>query len=177
MDDDELRFLIELRDTTQRTLRTLRLQKAEFGIGAPPHIDLGIRQATKEIAILEAKLNTVQISQTVIDAVGPQDAGALLVEYRLKQIDAKFNDGLVQLGDRLREFVETAERRYELEQRVRAQRQEEHDARMTLIEQGIDANATQVLLLSNRVWWVRVILVTSLLIGLGIGVAFAIGAV
>jgi hypothetical protein len=177
VDDEELRFLIELRDTTQRTLRMLRLQKAQFGVGAPPHIDLGIRQATKEIAVLEAKLNTVQISQTVIDAIGPQDAGALLIEYRLKQIDAKVNDALAQIGDRIREFADVADQRHEQEQKVRTQRQEEHDARMTIIEQGIETNATQVLLLSNRVWWVRIILIAALLIGLGIGVAFATGIV
>lgn len=175
MDDEELAFLIALRDTTERTLRMLRLQKAQFGVNAPPHIDLGIQQATKEIAVLEAKLNTVQISQTVIDAIGPHDANTLLLDYRLKQIATKFNDGLVQFGDRVRESIELAETRYEHEQKVRAQRQEEHDARMTLIEQGIETNAAQVVLLSNRVWWVRVILVTALLIGIAVGALFATG--
>lgn len=184
MDEDEVRFLLELRETTQRTLRELKLQRAAFGLGVPSHITLGIKQAEKDIALLDAKLQTVQPSQAVADAVGPIDTQALLLDHRLKQLGEKVSDALtqvtgkvgeiseqvVQLAGQVTEHKAIADERYEHEQTVRVQRQEEHDQRLTIIETGLDTNAEQIVRLSVRINWVRWLLVGAIVLAV---VAFA----
>jgi hypothetical protein len=181
MDEEEVAFLFELLETTKRTLRALRLQKASFGIGAPSHIDLGIRQAEKDILVLKGKLETIQPSQIVTEAVGPSDTGALLVEHRVKMLDEKVGDALKQITEKVSEVADqvvqiadqvtridvVTEERYTHEQKIRKDRQQEHDERMTTIEQVQAETRDLVSALARRIggmWWL--IFDTAAIVGL-----------
>jgi hypothetical protein len=58
MNPDEREHLINLLDINRRRLRALELQAAQFGIYAPPHIMIEIKDTQREIAELERKLGT-----------------------------------------------------------------------------------------------------------------------
>ncbi len=181
MDEEEVAFLLELRETTQRTLRQLRLQKASYGVGVPAHIDVGIRQAEKDIAVLNAKLQTVQPSQIVADAVGPVDTGTLLLDHRVKMLDEKVSDALKQITDKVGEVANQViqiadqvtridvitEERYTEEQGIRKERQTEHDERMTAMEVVQAETRDLVGALARRIggmWWL--IFDTAMIVGL-----------
>lgn len=172
MDDEEVQFLLELRATTRRTLRALQLQKASFGLGgAPTHIDIGIRQAEKDITLLDAKLQTVQPSQRVTDAIGPVDTASLLLDHRMKLLDERLGAVFTQLSEKMGEIVEqvaqnkaVADQRYDREQSVRRTRQQEHDARTTEMERSLEAFAG---------WYRRVVTIVLCLSVLALIVSFA----
>lgn len=172
-DQDEIAYLLELRDTTKRHLRSLTIQRAAFGLDAPAHLDTEIRQATKDIALLEAKLQTISPSQEVVDAIGPHDASTLLLDFRVKAGFERFEEAIARLvttvggiGDKLADLADA----FAAEQGIRIQRQQEHDERMTAMERGIDANQEQVASIQRRigiVMWVGVML--AITIGIIVG--------
>lgn len=147
LDNDEIAYLLKLRETYEQTLRANRIKKAGFGrLGGPGYIDIEIAEAEKGIRLIDAQLGMVQPPQEIVEAIGPKDAGTMLVEHRVKLLDKKmsdaltqFTDKLTQLADQLAKVIETGDRRYDDERRIRTQRQKEHDERMTSMEQSIEA--------------------------------------
>ncbi len=165
-DQDEITYLLELRDTTKRRLRALTIQRAAFGMDAPVHIDTEIRQATKDIALLEAKLQTISPSQEVVNAIGPQDASTLLLDFRVKAGFERFEEAIARLVTKVGEIASA----FADEQSIRVARQQEHDERMTAMERGIEANQEQVEIIRHRiglVLWLGVIL--AITIGIIVG--------
>lgn len=166
IDEDEIKYLIELRETIKRNLRALNIKKAGFGsLGGPAHLDVEIAQATKEVAVLDAKLSTVQLSEEVVNAVGPIDASTLLLDYRVKQLDQRMNDGLRHIVEQVKVVAEqvtridaVTEERWHREQEVRAQRQQEHDARMTAMEETQEAVVSKL----AQHWWIDALLILAL---------------
>lgn len=148
MDDDEIAYLLKLRETYEQNLRFNRIKKAGYGrVGGPGHLDIEIAEAEKGIRLIDAQLGMVSAPQEIIDAIGPKDAGTMLVEHRVKLLDKKVSDALTQLTEKLTQLAQQvtfiaglADQRHEQELHVRTQRQKEHDERMTGIEQSIDAS-------------------------------------
>lgn len=177
IDEDDIRHLFELRDATKKRLRAYELQKTTYGISVPAHIAIEIKQAEKDLALLDAKLQTVQPSADVVQAVGPVETQTLLLDWRQKQLGERVESGFHEVIGQIRQLVEqvvrneaTADQRHATEQRIRAERQEEHDARLTAIETGVDTNAEQVALLFRRISVVRWLIITLIVAAIAVGV-------
>lgn len=146
-DDVELTHLWAMRDATRRRLFALEEQSAHFGPGAPAHVDVEIAQATKDLEVLNAKLQTVQLSPDVVEAVGRESAATLLLDYRLKTLGERVDAALHQIVEKLGRVSD----QLLMEQTIRKERQQEHDERMTAMEAGIEASQAHAERLDQRV--------------------------
>lgn len=162
MSDDDFQHVMKLREVTRDRLRVLEIQRASFGGAVPSHIEIELERARRDLAVLEARAEIIAPSDKVVNAVGPVETGALLLELRVKRLDEKLDSAIRQLMERVVDLSQTSakvleglrqqvdrleattkqtdaklEDRYRLEQLVRVQRQTETDQRQTLVEDAI----------------------------------------
>jgi hypothetical protein len=178
--DDEIAHLLKMRAAYEQSLRANREKKAAYGIDAPSHLAIEIAQAEKGIRLVDAQLGMVQAPQDIIEAIGPQDAGTMLVEYRVKLLDKKVGDALLQISEKVGEVSDqvvrvvdqvaridvVTEQRYVQEQAVRKDRQQEHDERTTDIEAGLMELREQLRAFTKQIdkrWWVDAVLITGMI--------------
>lgn len=171
--DEDIQHLFELRDATKKRLHEYQLQRTLYGISAPAHIAIEIKQAEKDIALLEAQLQTVQPSADVVEALGPVNTQTLLLDWRQKQLVERVESGFREMLSRFTQIAEqvvqdrtVSDQRYEQEVKIRAERQKEHDERLTTMETGIDVNTEQVKQLFRRINVARWLLI-GLLVTVG----------
>ncbi len=184
MENDEIAYLLKLRETYEQTLRANRIKKAGFGpLGGPGYIDIEIAEAEKGIRLIDAQLGMVDPPQEIVEAIGPKDAGTMLVEHRVKLLDKKMSDGLSQFGEKLTDVADhvvkvadqvaridvVTEQRYRKEQAVRGERQQEHDSRTTDIEAGLMELREQLRTFARQIqarWWVDALLITGMVVAI-----------
>src|SRR5689334_11100264 len=94
MADEEIAFLLQLREETVKRKREHELQRARQGDHTPADVVLAIKAAELEIERIDARLLLIQVSAENEAATGPE-AGVEVVRHKVKQLDDAFRESAV----------------------------------------------------------------------------------
>lgn len=170
-------------------LQGLLERKAKYGLEVPLWLENQIKAEQEAIALYEPlapsqkqkevaeskdiSLTTIYIQGTQMAAEQARQAGQNkeIIEQQARDALWRFQakEVIEEVVARVTAAETVAQQRYDTELEIRNERQQEHDERMTLIEQALDTIQGQVAPLAERVNWIQWLIVGLVILGLVIG--------
>jgi len=141
--DDMQHWLALIRATKDR-LNRLEEQKARYGYATPPQIDSEIALARSDMEVYAARLAQGPPPSEEAQERVEGDANILVLSYRVRQVEKQIKDALTAIQAQIAYNNEEAVRWRAREGDIRKQRQQEADARMTRVEEQVQALAERV---------------------------------
>jgi hypothetical protein len=102
MDDDELRFLLQLQEEHEKVLKALKLQAVQFSGQAPAHITVQIESNEEAIRRIKAKLALAPVPRRTEEATGP-DAALMVMRARVEELADTFSDAIATTQHQMKE--------------------------------------------------------------------------